>query len=749
MINSTPLGNVTTAQRLGYHRNEAGYRIGDGKKVDMIRYLAWLVIRRHSERREGTADSYERTKEAARKHSIEQSASGRDIAPLPPVQNPERKEACRLDFRKFCETYYPRTFYLGWSDDHLMVVSQVQTSVLEGGLYATAMPRGSGKTSLCECACVWAILYGHRYFVPLISSDESNAVAMLESIKTELENNELLQEDFPEAVYPIKCLGGISLRCKGQLHEGKRTLIEWTNDQIVMPTIPGSKASGSIIYVAGITGQIRGKNFKRATGETIRPDLILVDDPQTDQSARSPSQCDTRERILKGAILGLAGPGKKVSGLMPCTVIADGDMADRFLDRDKHPEWNGTRTEMLYSFPVNMKLWEEYARIRGDSMRKGHGGREATEFYRQHRADMDAGARVAWEARHDPDELSAIQNAMNLFYDRGEDAFWAEFQNRPRKPDVARGDDLTPDKVMARVNRYARARVPISCNHITAMIDISATILWYVVAAWNDDFTGFVIDYGAFPDQKTPYFTLRNARVRIADRVQARTLEGQIEESCKWLIATLCKHEWHRDDGAGMRIERGLIDANYGPTTDTVYKACTESEFSSIFTPSHGIYIGAKSKPMSQYDNRPGDRTGLNWRMPNVQGKRAVRYVNFDTNFWKGFIHNRLNMPTADRGSLTIFGENPEQHAMFADQICAEYRVRTSGRERELDEFLLRPGGPDNHFLDCLAGCAVGASMQGVVIPSTRDTNKQEKKVSFAEMARRKREQRRNPQPTA
>lgn len=30
---------------------------------------------------------------------------------------------------------------------------------------------------------------------------------------------------------------------------------------------------------------------------------------------------------------------------------------------------------------------------------------------------------------------------------------------------------------------------------------------------------------------------------------------------------------------------------------------------------------------------RPGDRVGYNWRIPNVQGTRAVRHVVYDTNF--------------------------------------------------------------------------------------------------------------------
>ena len=90
---------------------------------------------------------------------------------------------------------------------------------------------------------------------------------------------------------------------------------------------------------------------KRVDGQSVRPSLVLIDDPQTDESARSPSQCETRERILAGAILGLAGPGKKIAGLMTITVVRPEDMADRLLDREKHPQWQGERTRMVYSFP--------------------------------------------------------------------------------------------------------------------------------------------------------------------------------------------------------------------------------------------------------------------------------------------------------------------------------------------------------------------------------------------------------------
>ncbi len=71
-------------------------------------------------------------------------------------------------------------------------------------------------------------------------------------------------------------------------------------------------------------------------------------------------------------------------------------MADRILDRDKHPQWQGERTKMVYSFPKNEKLWDTYAEILADSLRSGLGITKATAFYREHRNAMDDGAHAAW-----------------------------------------------------------------------------------------------------------------------------------------------------------------------------------------------------------------------------------------------------------------------------------------------------------------------------------------------------------------
>ncbi|MBX3497761.1 MAG: phage terminase large subunit family protein [Parvibaculum sp.] len=746
LLNSTPLGEVVSERQLHRHRTRAGFRVapdGDAGKVDLFRYVAWLVTTRHEALAEAARQpegltGYEAMKERARQRNAMLSLSGRDIGELPPVADPARRERAARDFRFFCEAYFLQTFHLKWSDDHLKVIAKIEQAVLEGGLFAMAMPRGSGKTSLCEVACLWAMLYGHRDFVALIGSDEEHAAGMLESIKAELENSEQLAGDFPEVCHPIRCLEGIHQRASGQLYQGRQTHIGWTAREIVLPTIPGSAAAGAIIRVAGITGRIRGMKHKRADGTSARPSLVLIDDPQTDESARSPSQCANRERILAGAILGLAGPGRKIAGLMTLTVVRPDDLADRILDRDKHPQWQGERTKMVYAFPTAERLWAEYAHLRAEGLKADRGIAEATEFYGRHRVEMDAGAVVAWPERFNHDELSAVQHAINLRL-QNEAAFFAEYQNEPL-PDVDVADDLlSAGQIAAKVNCHARGLVPLGCSHLTMFVDVQGNALFYLVAAWEDDFTGHIIDYGTEPDQKQAYFTLRDVKRTLGAASPRAGIEGAIYAGLERLIEGTVAREWRRDDGAMVRIDRCLIDANWGSSTDVVYQFCRQSPHAGVLMPSHGRYVGASSIPFSDYKRKRGDRVGLNWRIPVGTGKRTVRHVVFDTNYWKSFTHARLAVPMGDPGCLSLFGSKAEAHRLLAEHLTSEYRVKTQGRGRSVDEWKLRVDGVDNHWLDCLVGAAVAASMKGAVLFGTDQRVAPRPRLRLSELRRARR----------
>lgn len=688
------------------------------------------------------AEGYKEFRDSQAEISRDRSATGREIGPLPAVVDPKRKATAFKSLRKFLETYLSAWFPLAWSEDHLDAIQLLELTIREGGLYAFAMPRGSGKTCLSEGASLWAAAYGLRKFIVLIGATSGLAEASLDSLKNELETNDLLAEDFPEICQPIRTLEGISNRCTGQTHEGVRTRISWKKNTIVLPTIPGSSASGVRVRSAGLTSSIRGMKAKGPDGEIVRPDLAVVDDPQTDRSALSTSQNITREKLVNGAVLGLAGPGKKISAVMPCTVIATGDMVDRQLDRKIHPEWNGKRSKMLRTFPSNHSLWDEYAKVRKDGLRADDRGKAATKFYRANRRAMDLGAEVSWPARFNADELSAIQSAMNLFIDNPR-AFAAEYQNDP-EPLRLEGSlvELTAEDVAQRTTRLPRFVVPHEGSRLTAFIDLQQRVLYYMVCAWDERFGGSIIDYGAFPQPNRAYFSANDARPSLADRYPGDPEEAAIYKGLKELSVQILGRSYPRQHGEGtLRVERCLVDS--GKWSDTVYSFCERSTHATLLTPSKGFGISSASMTMAEWKRKPGERIGWNWLYGFPESGRG-RLLKFDTNAWKSFVAGRLRSAEGARGGLYLFGERPSDHQMLADHLCSENRTLTQGRGREVEIWKRRPNA-ENHWWDCLVGCAVAAGFQGLTFdagkaagdPGPATTAK--KRVSYAEARSRSR----------
>jgi len=80
LLNSTPLGEVINERQLYRHRTRAGFRVGDGKHVDLFRYVAWLVRVRHEPKPEREGDPYEALKERARARNAALSLAGRNVS---------------------------------------------------------------------------------------------------------------------------------------------------------------------------------------------------------------------------------------------------------------------------------------------------------------------------------------------------------------------------------------------------------------------------------------------------------------------------------------------------------------------------------------------------------------------------------------------------------------------------------------------------------------------------------------------
>lgn len=663
----------------------------------------------------------EQSRTRAAQRSREHFASVADIGKIPPVKDPARRESCRLDLFRFLTTYFPAsTGKSPFSEDHRRVISRTQDCCLGGGAFANAVYRGFAKTTISENSAIWSILYGHRRFVPVFGSDAGAAEAIIDSIKLELAENDLIYEDFPEVCHAIRALEGKPQRCASQTHQGKLTHIEWTAETIVMPTIPGSVASGGILTARGLTGASRGLKHKRPDGTQQRPDFVIIDDPQTDESASTALQVSKRLDVIRKSILKLGGHDRRIAVVMNATVIRPDDLVEQILDPKRFPAWQGERIKMVKRWSdAHDTLWlTEYQRIRttydgqliGDQRRAWT---DATEFYKRNRAQMDANCFVSWEHCFDRDsEISAIQHAYNLLIDDGPEVFASECQNEPARPEENADEAITPKLIASKLNNRECGEVPQGCSRVVAFVDIQKEALFWVCMAFQDDFTGYVIDYGCYPEQPRKWFTVRDIRRTLANAEKVKGMEASVYAGLNTLTGQLAAREFMREDGAAIRLERCLIDANWGPSTDVVYNFCRESAHANILMPSHGRGVTASSIPLSHRKKQPGDRDGQYWFIPAARGRRAVRYAVFDTNHWKTFLAGRWRVPLGAPGCFSIFGELADEHRMFADHVCAELGVQTEGRGRRLIEWKLRPGA-ENHWLDGVVGCCVAASIQG------------------------------------
>ena len=170
-----------------------------------------------------------RNRVSAGKRAKEASRQIRDIGEIPPPADPKRRNKCQHDFRAFCEQYFPEVFYLPWSEDQLRCIEKIETVILDGALFALAMPRGSGKTALCQTAVCWAQAYGHRRYIYFLGDDQESAEDSLLSIKTEWEANPRLAEDFPEICVPLLKAEGITSRFRGQICNERRVQCMWVS----------------------------------------------------------------------------------------------------------------------------------------------------------------------------------------------------------------------------------------------------------------------------------------------------------------------------------------------------------------------------------------------------------------------------------------------------------------------------------------------------------------------------------------
>lgn len=683
-----------------------------------------------------------RAREAKVKRDLREAAT--DIGAIPDIVDWDRRELCRHDFAKFCKTYLSDVFGLSWSESHMLAIKRIEQSVLGTGYFAFAMPRGSGKSSLSRAAVLWAILYGHSSYTYLIGANAQKGNEALDVIKVWLQFNDLLLEDFPETCYPIRKLEGISQRAQSQKCGGVPTNIEWKQERIVLAAVPmprnhpeyeegkPAKVSNAIIGVSGLDGSsIRGSAHALTSGLIIRPDFVILDDVQTDQSAKSPMQCDDREMLINAAVLKMAGPGKTLRAIFPCTIIRDNDLACRILDKKRNARWRGEVTKLMPSMPKNTKLWDRYFQVYERCLLSDDlNFKPANDFYINFREELEEGAHHSWPERYEEHEVCAIQNAMHQYFIDSA-SFFSEMQNEPLD-NANRPVLLSVEEIMEKQTMYGCQVVPDDAVYITGHIDVHKNVLYYALAAWNQYFTGQIIDYGTYPDQDRRMFAHRDVKKTLKRASQFGTEEEWIFDGLMTLKERIMYTDYMKPDGSMLYPNLVPIDRGYKP--DVVETFCRDYG-EGVFIPMIGVGVKAKQKSLTDIMGRDILLKGFNWLKKNSAKYKKVPVLYADVNFYKTFVHERLLTSPGANGCLSLFNvDNPKQHEMIANHLRSEeYEIVTAeGTGRSSPEWEKIPNR-DNHFFDNVVGCTVAASVLGISLPNVKmevvETEKKLKRI--------------------
>jgi phage terminase large subunit GpA-like protein len=190
-----------------------------------------------------------------------------------------------------------------------------------------------------------------------------------------------------------------------------------------------------------------------------------------------------------------------------------------------------------------------------------------------------------------------------------------------------------------------------------------------------------------------------------------------IQAGVEWLLGDLLQRAWRTTEDTDIFVERILVDTGY---CYREIEAAIMRIRSPIVTPSKGVGITAKNKPIAEYIDKVGERRGQHWIYSKI-GKRRYPVLRIDTNFWKTDIHDSFGMQIGDRGGLSLWGDSNKTHQMFAEHLASEKVVEVTACENKIYEWSENITGGDNHYFDCIVGCAAAASFIGIKKPHEQD----------------------------
>jgi phage terminase large subunit GpA len=636
----------------------------------------------------------ERRREELRRKS---RATARDVT-FDPIENPVQREACRFDFLLFCLTYLRVLFPKPFSADHLKIIAKMQDVVLNGAKQALAAPRGTGKSTIVVAACIWALLYGHRRFLVILCANHQESKARLDAIRMIIETSADLLADFPGPCACVRALGGNYNRSNGQTHRGERTYISWGGDKLLaFPHLPDEPSSGAVIATRSMDGAIRGLAHVTPDGEMLRPDMYLLDDPIDTEQAQNPNQVKKLRDRIDSDVANLGGPGESIAGIYIGTRIVQDDLTSEFTDPHIRPTWRGIRLKLMYAMPTDKKAWETYDDLRAKSLQEREDITLATEYYRANQPAMDAGAEPAWAERFVvEEEISAVQHAMNLRFDLGEDIFNAEYQNEPPAPDDMAITMISSHAVEQSQSGLSRGVCPENTLALVVGADVGKFGLHWVAAAVAERRIVSIVDYGV-EAVDSPHGKLNREDRRVMQAL-ANALTGAMHR----LNTKFAEEPYTTESGRACPLDWSLIDARWMP--DVVQQFCREAQ---LWHPAYGHGTRRNEPNYSPPQDAVLTSDGAVYYRkkqrpdPVTRQKVTTGGWHLHTDTLKDRVHSGFLLEPSQPGSLALFTpEHRKTHFSFARHITAEHQIE---KMPGILTWAPARGRAANHWLDATA----------------------------------------------
>ena len=247
-----------------------------------------------------------------------------------------------------------------------------------------AAPRGNAKSTISSFALIiWAAVYLHKHYIIVVSDTVDQAQDFLSNIRTEIEDNERIREDFGDLIGDV-----------------------WTLTDIIL-------SNDVRIQALGATKKIRGRRYKQ-----YRPDLIVCDDLENDENIASLDQRKKMENWYKKA-LSKAGD-ERTDKVVIGTIMHPDSLLSKIL---QNPIYDSKVYKSIIKWS-NSKLWDHWTTI-VTNLDDPDRLKNARAYFEEHKDEMLEGTQVLWEAKED------YYNLMLQYVADGPAAFSSEKQNEP------------------------------------------------------------------------------------------------------------------------------------------------------------------------------------------------------------------------------------------------------------------------------------------------------------------------------